>query len=177
MRPQLAWREWRAIFICFLGTVLLALTLVPRDWDRTHIGWLQIKLSIVLVGVLPVLLGCEIVLRRAKRARGVPSRSAIELLTGIQAGVCIGVGNASLASGLQSTSKSWLDHVAREHVGSDAWPESSISSGVWLHLASAAAFVVVGATLNALHPVFANRGYQHGRVVLISTHTALVSMA
>lgn len=31
--------------------------------------------------------------------------------------------------------------------------------------------------MNALHPVFANRGYQHGRVVLISTHTALVSMA
>ena len=31
--------------------------------------------------------------------------------------------------------------------------------------------------MNAMHPVFANRGYQHGRVVLISTHTALVSMA
>ena len=34
----------------------------------------------------------------------------------LQAGLSIGVGNASLASGLQSTSKSWLDHVAREHV-------------------------------------------------------------
>ena len=31
--------------------------------------------------------------------------------------------------------------------------------------------------MNAMHPVFANRGYQHGRVVLISTHTALTSMA
>ena len=70
-----------------------------------------------------------------------------------------------------------LEHVAREHVGSDAWPSTSLSSGVWLHLLCAGAFVIVGATLNALHPVFANRGYQHGRVVLISTHTALVSMA
>lgn len=67
--------------------------------------------------------------------------------------------------------------MAREHVGSDSWPTTSLSSGVWLHLVCAGAFVVVGATLNALHPVFANRGYQHGRVVLISTHTALVSMA
>lgn len=70
-----------------------------------------------------------------------------------------------------------LEHVAREHVGSDAWPSTSLSSGVWLHLLCAGAFVIVGATLNALHPVFANRGYQHGRVVLISTHTALTSMA
>ena len=31
--------------------------------------------------------------------------------------------------------------------------------------------------MNAMHPVFANRGYQHGRVVLISTHTGLTSMA
>ena len=54
---------------------------------------------------------------------------------------------------------------------------TSLSSGVWLHLVCAGAFVIVGATMNALHPVFANRGYQHGRVVLISTHTALVSMA
>lgn len=30
--------------------------------------------------------------------------------------------------------------------------------------------------MNGMHPVFANRGYQHGRVVLISTHTALTSM-
>ena len=28
----------------------------------------------------------------------------------------------------------------------------------------------------ALHPVFANRGYQFGRVVMISTHTSLMSM-
>ena len=35
----------------------------------------------------------------------------------------------------------------------------------------------VGAILNASNSVFANRGYQHGRVVLISTYTALMSMA
>lgn len=177
LKEQLASREWRAIGMCFLGTVLLASTLVPRDWSRTHVGWLQVKLAIVLMLVLPLLVLVECGLRRMKRARGVPNRSAIELLTGLQAGMCIGVGNASLASGLQSTSKSWLEHVAREHVGSDAWPSTSLSSGVWLHLLCAGAFVIVGATLNALHPVFANRGYQHGRVVLISTHTALTSMA
>ena len=44
-------------------------------------------------------------------------------------------------------------------------------------MSAVAAFVAVGAALNALHPVFANRGYQHGRVVLISTYTALMSMA
>jgi len=37
--------------------------------------------------------------------------------------------------------------------------------------------VLCGALLNASHPLFANRGYQHGRVVLISIYTALVSMA
>lgn len=106
---QLASREWRAIGLCFLGTVLLASTLVPRDWSRTHVGWLQIKLSIVLMLVLPMLVLFEFGLRRAKRARGVPNRSVIEMLTGLQAGMCIGVGNASLASGLQSTSKSWCE--------------------------------------------------------------------
>jgi multidrug transporter EmrE-like cation transporter len=176
LREQLARREWRAIGLCFVGTLLLAVTLVPRDWDRTHIGWLQVKLSVVLALVLPLLCAFEMGIRRAKRARGVPNRSAIELLTGLQAGLCIGVGNASLASGLQSTSRSWLDHVAKEHVGSDAWPDTSLSSGVWLHLVCAGCFVILGAALNAMHPVFANRGYQHGRVVLISTHTALVSM-
>ena len=176
LRERVARREWRAIGMCFTGTVLLALTLVPRDWSRTNIGHMQLKLSCVLILTLPLLVALECALRRAKR-RGVPNRSFIEMLTGVQAGLCIGVGNASLASGLQSTSRSWLDHVAAEHVSSEAWPQTSLSSGVWLHLGSAAAFVILGATLNGLHPVFANRGYRHGRVVLISTHTALTSMA
>ena len=176
LKEQLGRREWAAIGMCFSGTVLLAATLVPRDWAHTNVGWLQVKMSIVLIIVLPLLVAFEMGIRRAKRCRGVPDRNVIELLTGMQAGCCIGVGNASLASGLQSTSKSWLDHVAREHVGSDAWPETPLSSGVWLHLGCAFAFVIVGAAMNAMHPVFANRGYQHGRVVMISTHTGLVSM-
>lgn len=176
LKEQLGRREWLAIAMCFVGTVLLAATLVPRDWERTRVGWLQAKMAVVLVLVLPLLVTFETGIRRAKRARGVPDRSMIELLTGLQAGVCIGVGNASLASGLQSTSKSWLDHVAREHVDSASWPHTSLASGVWVHLICAGAFVVLGAGLNALHPLFANRGYQHGRVVMISTHTSLVSM-
>jgi multidrug transporter EmrE-like cation transporter len=176
LQEQLHRREWVSMGLCFTGTLLLALTLVPRDWGRTDIRWMQAKLALVLMLVLPLLLVFEWALRRAKRARGVPNRNVIELLTGLQAGVCIGIGNASLASGLQSTSKSWLDHVAREHVGSNSWPKVSLSSGVYVHLVLSAVFVAIGAALNALHPVFANRGYQHGRVVLISTHTSLVSM-
>lgn len=42
--------------------------------------------------------------------------------------------------------------------------------GMWLHFACAGAFVVIGIVTNAAHPLFANRGYQLGRVVLISTY-------
>ena len=42
-------------------------------------------------------------------------------------------------------------------------PQTSLSSGVWLHLGFAAVFVGVGAILNASNSVFANRGYPHGR--------------
>ena len=109
-------REWIAIGMCFFGSVLLAATLVPRDWTNTHVGWLQVKMTFVVLCVFPSLILFEVGIRRAKRNRGVPNRAIIELLTGMQAGVCIGVGNASLASGLQSTSRSWLDHVAKEQV-------------------------------------------------------------
>ena len=67
LKEQLASREWRAIGMCFLGTVLLAVTLVPRDWSRTHVGWLQVKLAMVLLLVLPLLLLVECGLRRMKR--------------------------------------------------------------------------------------------------------------
>jgi len=181
LHEQLGRREWFSIGLCFVGTLLLALTLVPRDWSRTDIRWMQAKLALTLILVLPLLLALEMALRSYKRARGgLPNRSAIELLTGLQAGLCIGVGNASIASGLQSTSRSWLDHVERETVSQRTWsggPQTSLSSGVWLHLGFAAVFVGVGAILNASNSVFANRGYQHGRVVLISTYTALMSMA
>ena len=69
-----------------MGTLLLALTLVPRDWSRTDIRWMQAKLALVLILALPLLLSLEMALRRTKRARGgLPNRSAIELLTGLQA--------------------------------------------------------------------------------------------
>ncbi|KAL1507267.1 hypothetical protein AB1Y20_008116 [Prymnesium parvum] len=174
LKEQLGRREWLSILLCFLGTLLLACTLVPRDWSRTDIRWMQAKLGAVLLLALPLLAVLEMAARRAKRS---PNRSAIELLAGVQTGLCIGVGNATLASGLQSTSKSWLEHVARQHIGSKAWPSTSIASSRWLHLLCAGTFVVCGALLNASHPLFANRGYQHGRVVLISIYTALVSMA
>ena len=67
LKEQLASREWRAIGMCFLGTVLLASTLVPRDWSRTHVGWLQVKLACVLMLVLPLLVLSECGLRRLKR--------------------------------------------------------------------------------------------------------------
>lgn len=135
---------------------------------------MQAKLGAVLLLALPLLAILEVAARRAKRST---NRSAIELLAGVQTGLCIGVGNATLASGLQSTSKSWLEHVAREHIGSRAWPHTSLASSRWIHLLFAGLFVLCGALLNASHPLFANRGYQHGRVVLISIYTALVSMA
>ena len=166
LKEQLATREWRAIGLCFSGTVMLAVTLVPRDWSRTHVGWLQVKLFVVLLLVLPLICAAEMGIRRAKRNRGVPNRgpnrSAIELLVGLQAGLCIGVGNASLASGLQSTSRSWIDHVARELNRSESqgvyarstepWPEDEPwPQGVWLHLVCAGAFAVVGSTRGTLH--------------------------
>jgi len=174
LKEQLGRREWLSILLCFLGTLLLACTLVPRDWSRTDIRWMQAKLGCVLVLALPLLAVLEMLARRAKRST---NRSAIELLAGMQTGLCIGVGNATLASGLQSTSKSWLEHVAKQHIGSTHWPSTSLASSRWLHLLFAATFVICGALLNASHPLFANRGYQHGRVVLISIYTALVSMA
>tara|TARA_B110001452_G_C15212725_1_gene420608 strand:- start:462 stop:1799 length:1338 start_codon:yes stop_codon:yes gene_type:complete len=175
LKEKLRRREWLSIGLCFVGTLLLAVTLVPRDWARTDIRWMQAKLALTLVLVVPLLVLLEMSLRWYKGARGVPNRSAIELLTGLQAGLCIGVGNASLASGLQSTSKSWLEHV--EAQSSREASATAASSGVYVHLWLAAAFVVLGGLLNVMHPFFANRGYQHGRVVLISTYTALMSMA
>lgn len=148
LKEQLGRREWVSICMCFLGTLLLASTQVPRDWAQTHIGWLQIKMFMTLGLVIPLLVLLETGLRRAKRARGGTNRSLIELFTGLQTGVCIGVGNASIASGLQSTSKSWLDRVAREHVDSSDWPGTSLASGVSLHLFCAGAFVLIGALLN-----------------------------
>ena len=62
LKEQLGRREWAAIGMCFTGTVLLAATLVPRDWTQTHVGWLQMKMSFCLIIVLPLLV-------RDRRAR------------------------------------------------------------------------------------------------------------
>ena len=86
----------------------------------------QVKLSLTLVLVIPVLASLEMGLRRTKRLRGAPNRSAIELLTGLQAGLCIGIGNAAIASGLQSTSRSWLEHVQQESRENNELPETSL---------------------------------------------------
>jgi len=194
LKENLRRREWISIFLCFAGTLMLAATLVPRDWQRTDIRWIQVKLGLVLMLTLPLLVALELAARRAKAFSLGPS--VIELLAGLQAGLCIGVGNATLASGLQanaaaaraaprpparrraqftplsapppsqSTSRSWLAHLG----------SASDSSAMALHLLLSGFFVVSGAGLNIAHPVFANRGYQHGRVVLISTYCALFSM-
>ena len=55
----------------------------------------QMKLGAVLTLVLPLLATLEMAARRAKRST---NRSAIELFAGVQTGLCIGVGNATLVS-------------------------------------------------------------------------------
>lgn len=42
LKEQLGRREWLSIFLCFAGTLLLAVTLVPRDWGQTDIEWIQV---------------------------------------------------------------------------------------------------------------------------------------
>ncbi|KAL3904780.1 MAG: hypothetical protein SGPRY_011162 [Prymnesium sp.] len=209
------WRNGLLLDVTGASFGLAALTIVPISVAQpifcNGLVLLAAKLGAVLLLALPLLAVLEIGARRAKRCI---NRSAIELLAGVQTGLCIGVGNATLASGLQSTSKSWLEHVARQHIGSKvltspphsmgphtthhsshlllystphvliplqslfhAWPSTSLASSRWLHLLCAGSFVICGAALNASHPLFANRGYQQGRVVLISIYTALVSMA
>jgi len=100
LKENLRRREWISIFLCFAGTLMLAATLVPRDWQRTDIRWIQVKLGLVLMLTLPLLVALELAARRAKAFSLGPS--VIELLAGLQAGLCIGVGNATLASGLQA---------------------------------------------------------------------------
>ena len=101
LKENLRRREWISIFLCFAGTLMLAATLVPRDWQRTDIRWIQVKLGLVLMLTLPLLVALELAARRAKAFSLGPS--VIELLAGLQAGLCIGVGNATLASGLQAS--------------------------------------------------------------------------
>ena len=66
----------------------------------------------------------------------------------MQAGLCVGVGNAGIAGGLQA-----LRHGATS-------TEVPLSIGI----------VVAGVLYTATHPAFANRGYKTGRVVVTSAH-------
>ncbi len=96
LHEQLRPAEWVAIALCFSGTVLLAITLVPTDWSRVAIGPLEMREAGALVLTLPALGALEVVRRRTARP------TVGELCAGTQAGLCIGVGNAALAVGLQA---------------------------------------------------------------------------
>jgi len=50
---QLGRREWVSIALCFLGTLLLAVTLVPRDWLHTDIRWIQARRGSLLTKPSP----------------------------------------------------------------------------------------------------------------------------
>ena len=64
LREQLGRREWLSISLCFAGTLLLATTLVPRDWRTTDIRWIQVKLGMVLLLALPLLVLLEMASHR-----------------------------------------------------------------------------------------------------------------
>lgn len=162
LSEQLGRLEWFSIVLCFVGSLLLAVTLVPRDWAQTDIRWIQVKLFVAIFAVLPLLGFLEVAARYLKR-RVDRRTTTIEVIAGMQAGLCIGVGNAALATGLQSTSRSWRAHLAT-------------NTDIGTHLLFAGCFIVFGAGINASHPIFANRGYAYGRVMLISTYTSLISM-
>jgi len=247
LKEDLAPLEWASIGLCFVGIVLLAVTLTPRDYSQTSVVEQQLKLFCALVLCISLVLAIEVYMRATLKAiekaaaveksgggavcaassatnitgttriitvcadSSVPSRATannrtrtIEILVGLQAGLCIGAGNASLASGLQSlTTSSWTDQMAHELNGSawkahepheplhqslngtlvnmsgggHPWPDDvPFPEGVHMHLAFAVLFAVVGAIVNAVHPVFTNRGYKHGRVMIITTSLMFVAM-
>jgi len=143
--------EWLAILVCVVGTTLLGLTLVPSDYTDVDVGWLQTKVACVLVMVVLVLMLLELLASRAKQAQ---QTRIVELITGTQAGLCIGAGNSGLGSGLQVI---------------------SVADGPARMLA--VVFCAFGLAFTSAHPVFANRGYKTGRVVIITAYMALVSLA
>ena len=177
---RLTAKDWRTIALSFTATLLLALSLVPRErshWSRSP--WaMQVNLARVLLLVPPTLLAAEYGVRRA--TTGVPNQSALELLTGLQAGVCIGVGNAALALGMQSMSRAWVANAAQAHMTSahDMWPYVGMRESLQSHHLAAIAFTLTGAALNQAHLVFTTRGYRSGaHVARVSGQAALVSMA
>ena len=160
LKEQLARIHWVGVVVCFCGTLLLAFTLQATDWSRVDLSaMLSRKLPIALVIVivaLPVLEFVQPSLEGLTSAREKQRGAAIvELCTGLQAGMCVGVGNAGIAGGLQA-----LSHGA---VGAEV----------------AGAFGVVGTSvaLVGLQTVFATRGYYYGRAVVITAYITLVSLS
>lgn len=225
LKEDLAPLEWASIGLCFVGIVMLAVTLTPRDYSQASVVEQQLKLFCALVLCISLVLAIEVYMRATLKAiekaasveggggavcatasaanisgttriitvcadSSAPSRATasnrtrtIEILVGLQAGLCIGAGNASLASGLQSlTTSSWTDQMAHELNGSawkahdhheapheqinlngtlvnvsgggHPWPDDvPLPDGVHMHLAFAVLFAIVGAIVNGVHPV------------------------
>ena len=145
--------EWVGVAVCVGGVTGLALTLEETDWTQVDFSALQLRLGIALLLVPVVLVVLEAAAARAKKE---PTNVvAVEVLSGTQAGICIGAGNASLGSGLQSLGLGGATEGAAVLAG---------------------CFVVAGIFSTSTHPVFLNRGFSYGRVVLICAYATLVSM-
>ena len=160
LKEQLTRVHWVGVVVCFCGTLLLAFTLQATDWSRVDLSaMLSRKLPIALVIViiaLPVLEFVQPSLEgQASNRMKQQGAAIVELCTGLQAGMCVGVGNAGIAGGLQA-----LSHgaVGAEIIG---------------------AFGVVGTSvaLVGLQTVFATRGYYYGRAVVITAYITLVSLS
>ena len=93
--------EWLAVGICFLGTMMLSCTLEPTDWATVQLSWMLSKMVASMALMLVALPALELVSRKAKQAQ---ATSLVELCTALQAGLCVGVGNAGIAGGLQALS-------------------------------------------------------------------------
>jgi len=143
--------EWLAVAVCLAGTTMLALTLVPTDWSGVDLFRLQVKMGFSMLAMIIVIALLEIAASRAKQA---DSSGVVELVAGSQAGLCIGAGNAGLSLGLRIL---------------------GVASGATLYIAIV--FVVIGISFTSAHPVFANRGYKMGRVVIITAYMTLISLA
>jgi multidrug transporter EmrE-like cation transporter len=157
LKESIGTLEWVGIGCCMIGTTSLAATLVPASYAHVKLKALHrglgrtVFLAALGVGAL------EAAANRAKRQGASERMAALELMTGTQAGLCVGVGNAVLDAGLQTL-----------RAGSG-------KGHVFGHLISYL-FVALGLGFTVSHPVFANRGYSVGRVVVITSYITLVSL-
>lgn len=152
LKETLGCIEWFGVALCLAGVVAISLTLEAQDFGLLSIGWLQTKMGITMGCVAVAVVLLELVGRKAKVSP--PNVTVVELVAGCQAGLCIGAGNAGLGSGLQF-----------------------ISVGTGVAKIVSAGFIVLGISFTGASPVFANRGYTIGRVVIITAYMTLVSLA